>query len=333
MRILLVEDDIDQRDLVRETLVDHFDAQSVTCAQSGHEALNRDLTEFDVILTDFNLPDIAGLELIKAFKARTNKPLIVVTGENVRQTAVLAIRAGADDYVLKVGEYLFTIPLIVEKNVEVFRTRQEIQRLHEQQVQQAREIAIKNQQLKDTLQKMQEMAARDPLTGLYNRRHFAEVLERSFAEATRYGKDLACIMADLDGFKKLNDTRGHQAGDRILRATASMISANLRVMDVAARYGGDEFVILLPHASAELACQVGERISSQFALQARPLIGPELTLTMSLGIAAIQHNHPTHSDQLVALADEALYEAKHLGKNRTVISAKISLPVAAKSGK
>lgn len=328
MQILLVEDDADQRDLIRETLSDYFGPDTVTCAPNGAQALNHDFSAIDIILTDYNLPDIAGLELIKAFKAKTNKPLIVVTGENVRQTAVLAIRAGADDYVLKVGEYLFTIPLIVEKNAAIFRTQQEVQRLNEQKLQQSRELELKNQQLKETLQKMEEMAARDPLTSLYNRRYFADMLERCFAESTRYGKDLACIMADLDGFKKLNDTKGHQWGDRILRATANMISSNLRVMDIAARYGGDEFVILLPHASAELACQVGERISSQFTLQMRAIVPSSLTLTMSLGIAAIQHNHPTNSDQLVALADEALYAAKHLGKNRTIISEKIGTPPA-----
>jgi diguanylate cyclase (GGDEF)-like protein len=321
MRILLVEDDVDQRELMRETIGDTFGSGTVTCAESGHEALGLNLADFDVILIDFNLPDISGVDLLKTLRDRTAKPLIVVTGDNLRQTAEQAIRAGADDFVLKVGEYLYTIPLILQKNIDVFHARQENLRLHEQQIQQAREIAIKNQQLKETLQKMEEMAARDPLTGLYNRRHFAEVLERSFAEAARYAKDLACIMADLDGFKKLNDTEGHQAGDRILRATANMISSNLRVMDVAARYGGDEFVILLPHASADLASQVGERISRQFQLHVKQIVAGDLHLSMSMGIASMQHNRPLNSDQLVALADEALYAAKRQGKNRTIISA------------
>jgi diguanylate cyclase (GGDEF)-like protein len=323
MRILVVEDDLDQRDLITETLVDHFGKDTATCAESGHEVLGWDLEKFDVILTDFNLPDISGMDFLKAILAKVDRPVIVVTGENVRQTAAQAIREGAYDYIVKAGDYLFTIPLVVEKNHEAWKVKQENKRLHEQQQQAAREISIKNQQLKDSLQKLEQMAATDPLTGLYNRRHFGEVLERYFAESARYGKDLACIMCDLDGYKKLNDTLGHQFGDKILQVSAKIITWNLRVMDVAARYGGDEFVVLLPHASAELAQSVGERIHSQFVFQMKSLVPSELSLTMSMGISSVLHNRPSHSDLLVAMADEALYEAKHKGKNQTIISDKV----------
>jgi len=323
MRILVVEDDADQRDLIRETLQDHFGPDTVTTAECGHEVLARDLSAFDVILTDFNLPDITGMDFLKAILAKCDKPVIVVTGENVRQTAALAIRAGAYDYIVKSGEYLFTMPLIVEKNLEAWKVKQENKRLHEQQQQAAREISIKNQQLKDSLQKLQQMAATDPLTGLYNRRHFGDVLERCFAESLRYNQDLACIMCDLDGYKKLNDTLGHQFGDKILQVTAKVITWNLRVMDIAARYGGDEFVLLLPHASAQLATAVGERIHAQFTMQMKSIVPPELPLTISMGIASVLNNRPTNSDLLVALADEALYDAKHRGKNQMVVSTKI----------
>jgi two-component system, cell cycle response regulator len=333
MKILVVEDDADQRDLIRETLVDHFGADTVTTAECGLEVMDWDLTVFDAILTDFNLPDINGMEFLKAILAKSDKPVIVVTGENVRQTAAQAIRAGAYDYIVKAGEYLFTIPLIVEKNVEAWKIRQENKQLHEQQEQAVREIALKNQQLKESLQKQQQLAATDPLTGLYNRRHFGEVLERCFAEAVRYNQDLACIMADLDGYKKLNDALGHQFGDKILQVTAKVISWNLRVMDVAARYGGDEFVILLPHASAELATTVGERIHTQFALQMKSLVPAELALTISMGIGSVQHNRPLNCDMLVALADEALYEAKHRGKNQMVVSEKVRAEPVEASGK
>src|SRR5262249_20601290 len=146
------------------------------------------------------------------------------------------------------------------------------------------------------------------------------VLEKYFAESVRYGKDLSCIMCDLDGYKKLNDTLGHQFGDKILQVTAKIITWNLRVMDVAARYGGDEFVLLLPHASADLASSVGDRIHSQFLVQMKNIVPPELSLTMSMGISSVLQNRPTNSDLLVAMADEALYEAKHSGKNRTIVS-------------
>src|SRR4051812_39663679 len=329
MRILVVEDDADQRDLIRETLLDHFGrgagggGDTVTTAECGHEVLAWDLSAFDIILTDFNLPDVNGMDFLKAILAKCDKPVIVVTGEKVGQTAANAIRAGAYDYIVKAGEYLFTIPLIVEKNIEAWKIRQENKRLHEQQQQATREISLKNQQLKDSLQKLQQMAATDPLTGLYNRRHFGEVLERCFAESVRYNQDLACIMCDLDGYKKLNDTLGHQFGDKILQVTAKVITWNLRVMDIAARYGGDEFVLLLPHATAALATSVGERIYTQFAIQMKALVPPELPLTVSMGISSVLHNRPTNSDLLVALADEALYDAKHRGKNQMIVSDKV----------
>jgi len=134
-------------------------------------------------------------------------------------------------------------------------------------------------------------------------------------------------MLDLDGYKKLNDTLGHQFGDKILQVTAKVITWNLRVMDIAARYGGDEFVVLLPHASAELATSVGDRIHTQFLLQMKALVPAHLPLTVSMGIASVQHNKPVNSDSLVALADEALYEAKHAGKNQMIVSSKVrSLP-------
>jgi diguanylate cyclase (GGDEF)-like protein len=323
MKILVIEDDADQRDLMRETLIDHFGKDTVTTAECGQEVLGWDLAQFDVILTDFNLPDVNGMDFLKTILGRCDRPVIVVTGENVRQTAAQAIRAGAYDYIVKTGEYLFTIPLIVEKNLEAWKIKQENKHLHEQQKKAVREIELKNQQLKESLQKQQQLAATDPLTGLYNRRHFGEVLERCFAESIRYNQDLACIMCDLDGYKKLNDTLGHQFGDKVLQVTAKVITWNLRVMDVAARYGGDEFVILLPHASSELAMTVGERIHTQFALQMKALVPPETPLTVSMGIASVQHNRPLNSDMLVALADEALYEAKHRGKDRMIVSEKV----------
>src|SRR6185436_6180964 len=107
---------------------------------------------------------------------------------------------------------------------------------------------------------LEQMAATDPLTGLYNRRHFARVLEQLFAEAQRYDKDLACVMIDLDGYKQLNDTYGHQIGDQLLTMAGKVITANMRRMDIAARYGGDEFVLLLPQAGVEEANNAATRI-------------------------------------------------------------------------
>src|SRR3954464_550127 len=231
LKILIIEDDDDQRELMRETLEDHFGVGTVVGAESGNRALAHDLSSFDLILSDYNLPDRTGMELLDTIRGRCATPVIMVTGENVGQIAVEAIRRGATDYVVKFGDYLFTIPLVVEKNLTVAKVKRDKEVLQKQ-------LEEKTRQLEAALLRVEEVAATDPLTGLYNRRHFGKVLEQLWAEAQRYDHDLACVMIDLDGYKQLNDRYGHQVGDQVLVVAGKVITANLRRADVAARYGG-----------------------------------------------------------------------------------------------
>ncbi len=153
--------------------------------------------------------------------------MILVTGEGIIENAARAIRQGAYDYIVKAGDYLFAIPLMVEKNLAIWQTKQENLRLQEQLTRTLEEVSVKNKQLEAAVKQLAAMAATDPLTGLANRRTLALTMERSFAEAVRYGHDLACIMIDLDGFKLLNDTLGHQRGDGILEAVATILKTQL----------------------------------------------------------------------------------------------------------
>src|SRR5688500_822634 len=242
---------------MRETLEDHFGAGTVVGAESGRAALAHDLRAFDLILSDYNLPDRTGMDLLDDIKRRCATPVIMVTGENVGQIAVEAIRRGATDYVVKFGDYLFTIPLVVEKNLTVAQLKREKEQLQ-------LELEEKNTLLEAEKRRVEEVAATDPLTGLYNRRHFGKVLEQLWSEASRYNHDLSCVMVDLDGFKQINDAyQNHQLGDQVLITAARVVTANLRGMAVAARYGGDEFIVLLPHASAEQAVGVAQRIREE----------------------------------------------------------------------
>jgi two-component system cell cycle response regulator len=315
LKLLIIEDDADQRDLIRETLEDNFGRDTVVGVGSRAEALAQDLTRFDLILSDYNLPDGTGMEVLRDIRAKCRTPVIMVTGENVGHTAVEAIQAGATDYVVKVGDYLFTIPLVVEKNLTVAKVMRENDSLRLELERTLADLKDKNAQLEQSLQRVEEMAATDPLTGLYNRRHFARVLEQLFAEANRYGKDLACVMIDMDGFKKLNDTSGHQVGDQLLVTAGKVIGANMRRMDVAARYGGDEFVLLLPHATTADASQVAQRIREEFQLASAGALRRTTGVTMSVGISSIKDSNPPGADQLVAQADAALYKAKEAGRN------------------
>jgi two-component system cell cycle response regulator len=305
--------------LIAETLEDHFGPHTVRSVASGAEALRLDLNDFDLVLTDFNLPDISGMELLGQIRATCATPVIMVTGENVGQFAAEAIRRGAMDYVVKFGDYLFTIPLVVEKNLTVANVFKENEKLRMEVQRALDEVRSQKAQLEVSLKMVEEMAATDALTGLYNRRHFNRVIDQLFAESDRMDTDLSGVMIDLDGYKQLNDTRGHAVGDQLLSAAGRVISANMRRMDVAARYGGDEFVLLLPHASAEEAARVTQRIRDEFGQASAALLRRNDPVTMSVGIASRKLHRPEDSDHLLALADKALYAAKGGGRNRIVV--------------
>ncbi len=174
---------------------------------------------------------------------------------------------------------------------------------------------------------LRELASRDPLTGLYNRRRFNEALENRFSEATRYGTDLSCMMIDLDGFKAVNDEFGHQIGDDLLVIAAITIPSQLRAADMAARFGGDEFIVLLPHTDAESAGTLGERIVGKFAEDAREQL-PQVQSSMSIGIASVHGGDAKDAESLIRAADRALYDAKAAGKNRVAKASSSPDPAA-----
>ncbi len=312
----MVEDDADQRELVREIIEDHFGKGTVVCAGSRAEAMQNDLASFDLILTDFNLPDATGMQLLGEIRAQCITPVIMITGENSGELAAEAIRKGATDYVVKVGDYMFTIPLVIEKNLTVAKLRTENETLRDSLEKALTDVQATNQQLQDSLKRVEQMAATDPLTGLYNRRHFSKVIDQMFADAQRYGHDLSGVMIDLDAYKQLNDTFGHAVGDQLLVLTAKVITSNLRRGDVAARYGGDEFVLLLPHASAAEAEAVVDRIRQDFKAASSQMLKRPLGVSMSIGLAALSACSSASADELMASADTALYAAKEAGRDR-----------------
>jgi two-component system cell cycle response regulator len=320
LRLLVIEDDPDQRELLRLTLEEHFGQGTVVGVDSITSALRQDLAAFDLILSDYNLPDGTGIELVEKIKTRCQTPVILVTGENVGRIAADAVRRGATDYVVKFGDYLFTIPLIVEKNLTVAKVERENKLLRHELELALSEVRTKNLQLEETLRRVEQAAATDPLTGLYNRRHFGKVIEQLFSEAQRYNNDLSCVMIDLDGYKQLNDSFGHQVGDQLLVVAARAITMNLRKMDVAARYGGDEFVLLLPRAATDEAATVVRRICADFGNASAALLRRNSGVTMSVGIGSLNGDDVAGTEQLVSRADSALYCAKAQGRNRVIIS-------------
>lgn len=328
LKLLIIDDDADQRELTREVLQDRFGKGCVDEAGSGTAALSKDLSSYDMILSDYNLPDCTGLDLLVQIRRRCRTPVIMVTGENVSEFAAEAIRRGASDYVVKVSDYFLTIPLVVEKNLTVLKLMRENEQLQLQLKQSFDEVNQKNKQLNDALRRVEEMAATDALTGLCNRRHLSAMMNQLFAEAERYRTDLACVMIDLDGYKQLNDSLGHQMGDQILVEVGAIIRGSIRRSDLGARYGGDEFVLLLPHSDSNEAAKLVTRVRDEFKLRSNQATGGARTLSMSIGISSMLNNHPASADELIALADAALFASKQAGRDRITISTECKVKAA-----
>jgi diguanylate cyclase (GGDEF)-like protein len=164
-------------------------------------------------------------------------------------------------------------------------------------------------------ERYQWLAATDPLTGCLNRRALMEKLEHELDRMRRYDLSVSVLMIDLDRFKEVNDTRGHLAGDRVLQQLGEMLRREVRTVDVVARYGGEEFVITLPETSLPGAMVFAERIRERIAAHDFAESGKALTATVSIGVAAISPGDAVDPDGVIALADEALYRAKHGGRN------------------
>ncbi len=177
-----------------------------------------------------------------------------------------------------------------------------------------------NLELQHSLEREKLLASTDGLTGLCNRRHLFELAAREFQAAVRYRRPLTFLMFDVDDFKQVNDTLGHIAGDQLLVRVAQAAVAQVRVPDVVARYGGDEFIVLLPNASAQQALPVAERIRASVAYLRIGTDKKPFTITLSIGIAELRHEPLDENvDRIIQRADEALYKAKESGRNRTVI--------------
>jgi diguanylate cyclase (GGDEF)-like protein len=173
-------------------------------------------------------------------------------------------------------------------------------------------IAVENARLYETTERLSRT---DGLTLLYNHRFFQERIREEFKRSDRFRQTLALLMIDVDDFKRINDTFGHQAGDRVLRRVARVLRESLRAVDVAARYGGDEFAIILPDTDLQEASEVAERLRRSVEKHPFFVGGTSVTLTLSLGAAARLPQSPVLSEELIKMADHALFQAKTGGRN------------------
>jgi len=314
LRILIVDDEMSLRYLLEEVMTD--DGYSVTTAANGEEALRLFHEQsFPLVITDIRMPGIDGIELLQRIRQdNEDTQVIIITSHASLDSAVTALRAGAYDYLIKPFEDLDLISAIVKRAFEKIRLVIENRDLLEK-------LRIKNQELKTANSVLQEMAIRDGLTNLYNHRHFQESLVLEVARSTRYDHEFSIIFLDVDYFKHFNDTHGHPKGDAVLETIGDILQTRLRNTDLACRYGGEEFVLLLTETTRQGAAMLAEGIRSQ--IEQHFFEGeetqPEGQLTVSIGVAS----YPTDggdASTLLKNADQALYRSKEKGRNCVTIA-------------
>jgi len=298
--ILIVDDDPNYRETVADLLED--EGYRVTKVETGTASIEEVKKKFfDVVLADFKLADITGLELSKKIKMIDRDTyIILVTGHASLETALKAIEMREEiyGYVLKGGG---RDPRQLKWTIKTALREQKL----------ARDKVKAEDELRRANKRLEELSITDDLTGIYNRRHFYEKLSQEIARADRHKRPLSLLMFDVDHFKSYNDTHGHLAGNRILERVGRIVSEEIREVDWAFRYGGDEFTVILPETSKENAVVVAERIRKAFEKCKFD------KTTLSIGIA--QYDLKSDLDTLIKHADEAMYKAKNQGGNRIEI--------------
>ena len=290
-------------------------------SSSQVEFVETDPASWDLVVSASNLGDGSGFDILSFVQGlRPDVPVILTGTPEEAGSAVEAIRAGASDYLMITGHEMITLPVAVQKCLALQVIRTENDDLHAELSQSLSELAVANRELQQMIQRLEVAARTDDLTKLSNRRWLNLMLESKWEEASRNGIPLAFLMIDLDGFKPFNDRFGHQKGDEILRLAARVLEANCRSIDVSARFGGDEFCVLMPHAEPDSAIRIAHRIASAFDEAMAAVSEDGINVSMSIGVSHLQINQPTNADELVLFADEAMYDAKNVSGKRVVMS-------------
>lgn len=293
--VLVVDDSPVYRKLVEQVL--STEPYALLFARNGEEALKlyQDHSPC-IVLTDWMMPDFSGLELCQRIRADKSRPytyLILMTSSTEKGNVVKGLEAGADDYLTKPfdpGEMLARIGV-------------------------GRRITDLNRELAAKSQKLEEAARTDPLTGLPNRRAIEEWSLKQLRGAARHGFSLWVAVGDIDSFKSINDTFGHDAGDIVLKTFAEVLRKCTRASDICGRLGGDEFLMVITHVEADQVEATVNRFREQFAALSFPLQGQSVSVTASFGVAGVQGKDMKEYNTLMRKADKMLYEAKRAGRN------------------
>lgn len=309
VKVLIAEDDAVSRRVVESRLEKWgYEVIAVTDGDAAWNVLQQDDSPQLAIL-DWMMPGMDGPSICRAVRqaARRYVYILLLTAKGHERDLVEGLEAGADDYLIKPvsGEELKA-------------------RLYA-----AGRILDAQEQLISAREELRAQAIRDPLTGLFNRRYMEESLGRELHRALRNQQPLGVLMLDLDHFKRFNDAAGHPAGDALLKELGALLQHRTRKEDIACRYGGEEFTVILPGMAVEMARRRAEELREGMKgaeVQHRgQSLGP---VTLSVGVAAAP-DHGATTEEILQAADEALYQAKAEGRDRVVVSSRVVPPAAA----
>lgn len=303
MRILIAEDHPVSRRLIQAQLT-KWGYEVVACSDGteAHKVMSAPDAPRLAIL-DWMMPNMSGPALCRKIREeegdRRYTYVILLTAKNSREDILEGLEAGADDYVVK--------PFDPNELKVRVRAGARIVQLHEK--------------LTDALRASEYQATHDALTRLWNRNAVLGFLDNELARAIRERSTVGVVIGDIDHFKSVNDRYGHLAGDAVLTNVAEKLASSVRQYDVVGRYGGEEFIIVLPGCDLQTASQIAERARAELA--SRPIRTSEgvYQVTMSFGVAVTEQDVPVHVDAIVKAADKALYEAKNNGRNQVAVAA------------
>ncbi len=293
-RLLVVDDDENTLTVVREALVQEgYSVETATSAKEGLELIKR--IRPHLVISDHDMPELNGLEMLKKLRQEQNYvTLIFMSGRSDSQLVSLALKTGADDFIRK-----------------PFRFDEFLARV---------EAALRNndihKELREANEKLQEMVERDYLTGLFNMRSMYERIDFELKRAKRFKRNMSAVMLDMDHFKSVNDTNDHLFGSFVLKEVGEIIRNTIREVDFAARYGGDEFLIVLTETNENGTRIFCERLQMNIKAHTFDDGKNKIRLTVSIGYATITGQTELDARQLVREADHALYRAKTAGRDR-----------------
>lgn len=299
-RILCVEDKRYSIKRVHQALSDHL----VDHREGFEDALDAAASGiYDLAVVSLSISAYDGLRFcsqMRTVEGGRNLPIVAIVEEGDTKRLVRALEIGVNDYIVRP----------IDKNELMARVRTQLRR---------KRYADK---LRQHLQQSLEMAVTDQLTGLYNRRYMERHLETLVKNAVTTNKPISFLIMDIDFFKSINDTYGHDVGDEVLKEFAKRLAANTRGVDLTCRYGGEEFVVVMPETEKEFAFMVAERLRRHVAEEPFIIDGEEkpLEVTCSIGVTALEASTDT-ARELLRRADQALYKAKNDGRNRVVADA------------